>query len=75
MDVLCECGTEECDVFLKVTKAEYEEVRSDARQFMIIGEHLNPDVDEIVSKGDRFTVVAKREGKPAEIARRTDPRG
>jgi hypothetical protein len=75
MDIVCECGTRDCDVFLKVTKAEYEEVRSDPRQFLIFREHLNLDADEIVSEGHRFTVVAKREGTPARIARETDPRG
>lgn len=74
MDVVCECGREDCDAFLKVSKAEYEDVRADGRQFLIFAEHFNPDVDMIVSQGDRFTVVAKREGEPAEIARETDPR-
>lgn len=73
MDVVCECGREDCDVFLWVTKAEYEDVRSDAKQFVILGEHLNTDADEIVSEGERFTVVAKPEGEPAEIAQ-TNPR-
>jgi len=27
-----------------------------------------------VSENDRFLVVAKREGEPAEVARQTDPR-
>ena len=75
MDLLCECGNADCDVFLKVTKAEYEDVRADPRKFIIFGEHFNPDADEIVSEGDRFTLVAKREGEPAEIARQTNPRG
>jgi hypothetical protein len=74
MDVVCECGLEDCDVFLKVNKAEYEEVRADGRQFLIFAEHFNPGVDRVVSQGDRFTVVVKREGEPAEIARQTDPR-
>ena len=75
MDIVCECGREDCDVFLKVTKAEYEDVRSHARQFIIFAEHFNPEADELVFEGGRFTVVAKREGEPAEIARQTDPRG
>jgi hypothetical protein len=74
MDVVCECGREDCDAFLKVSKAEYEDVRADGRQFLIFAEHFNPDVDMIVSEHERFTVVAKREGEPADIARETDPR-
>ena len=74
MDVICECGREDCDVYLKVNKAEYEDVRADGRQFVIFAEHFNSEVDRIVSEGDGFTVVAKREGEPADIARESDPR-
>ena len=74
MDVVCECGRQDCDVFLKVTKAEYEGVRADARRFVIVRDHLDPEVDVLVSEDDRFTVVAKREGEAAEVAQETDPR-
>src|SRR5919197_2313101 len=47
-------------------KAEYEHIRADARRFIRFREHLSLDADEIISEGDRFTVVAKREGEPAE---------
>lgn len=45
-NVVCECGLADCDVFLRVTKAEYEDIRADARQFVIVREHLIPDVEE-----------------------------
>jgi hypothetical protein len=74
VSVVCECGLAECDVFLPVTKSEYEEVRSDPRWFLIARWHLIPDVEDVVSENDRYTVVAKREGDAAEVAIRTDPR-
>lgn len=74
LSVVCECGLEECDVFLNVTKSEYEDVRSDPRRFLIDRTHLIADVEDVVSETDRFTVVQKREGQPAEVAERTDPR-
>ena len=74
MDVVCECAMEDCDVFLKVTKTEYEDVRSDARQFLMFAEHFDSDVDVLVAEHDLFIVAAKREVEPAEIARQTDPR-
>ena len=74
LSIVCECGLAECDIFLRVTKAEYEDVRSDPRRFMIERSHLVPDVEDVVFETDRFTVVAKREGRPAEVATRTDPR-
>jgi hypothetical protein len=33
-----------------------------------------PDVEVIVEETDRFVVVRKREGTPAEIAEEEDPR-
>jgi hypothetical protein len=74
LSIVCECGLAECDVFLRVTKLEYEEVRSDPRTFMIERTHLIADIEDVVSENDRFLVVAKREGEAAEVARQTDPR-
>jgi len=71
---LCECGLEQCDRTVRITKAEYERVRNDPRQFVILRNHLIPDVDQVVSDGDRFLVVTKREGTPAEVAIQEDPR-
>jgi hypothetical protein len=75
LSIVCECGLAECDVFLRVTKSEYEDVRSDPRRFLIAPTHLIADVEDVVSETDRFFVVAKREGEAAEVAEQTDPRG
>jgi hypothetical protein len=71
---ICECGLEQCDRTVRITKAEYERVRSDPRQFVIFRDHLIPDVEQVVSDCDTFLVVAKREGTPAEVAIQEDPR-
>ena len=72
--IICECGLERCDQLITITKAEYERVRNDPRQFVIVREHLIPDVEQVVFEGDRFLVVRKREGTPAQVATRSDPR-
>ena len=74
INMVCECGLADCDVFLPVTKSEYEDLRSDPRRFVIVREHLAADVEDVVSETDRYVVVQKREGIPAEIAEQTDPR-
>ena len=74
MHIVCECGYSTCDLFIAVTKDEYERVRNDPRRFLVVGEHVIVDVEEIVVESDRFTIVAKRQGTPAEVATRTDPR-
>jgi hypothetical protein len=35
LSMVCECGLAECDVFLPVTKAEYEDARADPSLFLI----------------------------------------
>jgi hypothetical protein len=71
---LCECGLEQCGRTVRITKAEYERVRNDPRQFVILRSHLIPDVEQVVSDGVRFLVVTKRDGTPAEVAIQEDPR-
>jgi hypothetical protein len=68
--MVCECGLENCDRVIAITLAEYEQVRQDARTFAVVNEH----VLVVVGGTERFTVVQKREGAPAEVAESTDPR-
>ena len=74
MHTVCECGYERCDEITAVMKDEYERIRNDPRQFCLVREHVIQDVEAIVEEKDRFVLVAKREGTPAQVAIRTDPR-
>jgi hypothetical protein len=73
--LVCECGQETCDRLLAIALAEYEQLRSDPRQFVVVRDHVMEDVERIVSETDRFVVVAKREGTPAAAATDENPRG
>jgi 5-bromo-4-chloroindolyl phosphate hydrolysis protein len=73
--VLCECGLTECDRVLAITLAEYEALRADPKRFAVAADHVMADLEEVVARTDRYVVVAKREGTPAEIAIEQDPRG
>ena len=57
-----------CERTIDVTIAEYQQVRNDPRQFAIVPEHFIGDIERIVDEDDRFAVVAKREGTPADVA-------
>lgn len=72
--MVCECGQDECDRLIAITIREYEQIRSDPRSFAVMKGHVMPDVEEVLSENDRFTVVRKREGTPAEVAEELDPR-
>jgi hypothetical protein len=72
--VLCECGLEDCERVLAITRPVYERVRSDPRQFVILPWHLIAEIEAVVLESDGFLIVAKRGGTPEDSARRTDPR-
>jgi hypothetical protein len=72
--MLCECGLTECDRVLAITLAEYESLRAHAQRFAVAADHVIADVEEVVARTNRYVVVAKREGTPAEIAKEQDPR-
>ena len=72
--MICECGRDFCDRVVAITTAEYEEIRSDPVQFVVVKEHLIPDIERVVAQTDRFMIVAKREGEPAAVAVEEGPR-
>ena len=75
IQIVCECALDGCGRVIAITVAEYRQVRDDPRQFAIVPEHVVGDIERIVSQNDRFAVVAKRQGTPAdEAAIEQDPR-
>jgi hypothetical protein len=74
LDLICECGDGSCEKRLSMTRAEYEELRSDAHQFAVHPGHESPDVESVVARLKGYDVVRKNKGVPEQIAERTDPR-
>jgi hypothetical protein len=71
---LCECSDARCTDPIRLTRAEYEEVRSVAIRFAIALRHENPEIDRVVAENDRFATVEKFFGVGGRIARATNPR-
>ena len=71
---VCECGHVECSRLIELTPFEYEQVRSDPRQFAIVDGHEEPAAETVVERHARYAVVRKRAGTGVEIAMATDPR-
>jgi hypothetical protein len=69
----CECADVQCVEQLELSLDEYEAVRSDSSQFVVLPGHVYADVERVVSKNARFVVVAKI-GRGAAIAAEADPR-
>ena len=75
IQISCEFALKDCGRVLTITLDEYRHVRMDPRQFAVVPEHFIGDIERIVYENDRFAVVAKREGTPADVARDENPRG
>jgi hypothetical protein len=70
----CECGRLGCNQIMELTRPEYEGVRSNPRTFAVLDGHELPDVEDVVSRTDRYLVVEKHGDPEADIVERTDPR-
>ena len=71
---VCECSDPACHARISLTRLEYGAVRGYPTRFAIATDHENPEVDQLVSEGVRFTVVQKIARSAARIARETDRR-
>jgi anti-sigma regulatory factor (Ser/Thr protein kinase) len=70
---VCECGALGCGRIVPLRLDEYEQVRSDSRQFLVAAAHETLEDRVVVAIDDRFTIVAKG-GEEAKVAHATDPR-
>lgn len=71
---ICECGQLACAERIDLTVAEYEAVRSSPVRFALVRGHDDPSVETVVEQNERFAVVEKLPGGPAELAAAEDPR-
>jgi hypothetical protein len=71
---VCECGRLGCNKLIQLTRAEYEAVRQNPRQFAILDGHEIPEAEAVVERHDRYLVVEKAGDPEAEIVEHTDPR-
>jgi hypothetical protein len=70
LEVLCECGSIGCATTLRVTVAEYEDVRAHPMRFFVVPGHVYEEVERVAFECDRYAVVEKL-GEPAS---ELDPR-
>ena len=58
-EILCECADFMCARTLPISVAVYDEVRSNATQFINLPGHNIPDVERTVADTDSYVVVEK----------------
>ncbi len=74
LDLVCECGDPACVDRITMSREAYEQLRADPTHFAVFPGHEVPDVEDVVERNDTYDVVRKRDGTPADVAKRTDPR-
>jgi hypothetical protein len=72
-EFLCECGQATCAEPVRMTRAEYEDVRSDPVRFAVLPGHEDPEIGRVLERTARFLVVEKVSDQQ-DIARERDPR-
>lgn len=70
---VCECPREDCGEILEVTRGQYEAVRGNPRQFLVLPGHEDGDIAHVVERHSNYCVVEK-DGEAGELAREQDPR-
>jgi hypothetical protein len=73
LEFLCECGNLDCATRFTMSRPEYEAVRREPSYFVVIPEHVDERIEEVVEVRPGYVVVSKN-GVAKEIARETDPR-
>ena len=71
---LCECSARGCVDRIPLTRSEYEHVRAESDQFVVVPGHENGEVEVVVERFPGYLIVAKF-GAAGEYAVETDPRG
>jgi hypothetical protein len=72
LDLICECADENCRERISMTHSEYEELRSDPRQFAVSPGHVYGDIEEVVARREGYDIVRKTDGEAAEVAEVSD---
>jgi hypothetical protein len=73
LNLVCECGDEDCVTAIALNAREYEAVRAVETQFVVTDGHERVEVEDIVRDAGMWLIVRKR-GEAAAIAAGTDPR-
>ena len=69
IEVLCECGRQECRGVITLTAAEYKGVHSQDDRFIVLRGHESAEIERVVEKRTDYLVVDKF-GEAEEIAER-----
>ena len=70
---LCECAARPCRERIRLTREQYEAVRSDVRRFFVVPGHVIPELETVVETFPAYEVIEKPRAL-MDLLRQTDPR-
>jgi hypothetical protein len=70
---VCECARRTCSATIEMKRDEYERVRADSVLFAIAPGHEILDVEDVVSRGERYYMIRKHP-ETWPIVEESDPR-
>ena len=70
---VCECGAPDCTETVSLTPADYEAIRANPSQFVVLPGHVEEDAERIVRDEGDYLVVEKI-GVGRVVAEERDPR-
>lgn len=59
-EFVCECSSLECFERLELTVREYGRVRERAERFVVLSGHERPEIEDVVERLGRASIVEKR---------------
>jgi hypothetical protein len=59
-EILCECSTIDCTERMRIGREIYRAGRENDRRFFVLPEHVNEQIEVVVSEGHGFVVVEKQ---------------
>lgn len=72
-EYLCECANPDCTFRIRIDPSEYEVVRRDPRQFIVLPLHFTPEIEVLTGKHEHYWTVRKT-GEAGEYVEHLDPR-
>ena len=72
-DYFCECANLDCTFRVTLAPTEYEAIRADPKQFVVLPLHYTPEVESLVAENDAYWIVRKT-GEAGEYVEHLDPR-
>jgi hypothetical protein len=72
-EYFCECANPNCTFRVTLTHAQYESVRANPKQFVVLPDHFTPEVETLVTKNEGHWLVRKT-GEAGDYVEKLDPR-